>query len=79
MIGSLSINFLKGSKITEFVEERRGFMPDRIAVRSCMVIIFAFLPDNNFKNAEGENKILLLGDMFELGADAAIEHQTIVN
>ena len=34
---------------------------------------------NNFKNAEGKNKILLLGDMFELGADAAIEHQTIVN
>ena len=33
----------------------------------------------NFKQAEGKNKILYLGDMFELGADTADEHQNIVN
>ena len=33
----------------------------------------------NFKQAEGKNKILYLGDMFELGADAATEHQNIVD
>lgn len=33
----------------------------------------------NFKQAEGENKILFLGDMFELGADADLEHQGIVD
>ncbi len=32
----------------------------------------------NFKQAEGENKILYLGDMFELGTEAAAEHQNIV-
>lgn len=31
----------------------------------------------NFKQAEGDNKILFLGDMFELGAEAASEHQKI--
>ncbi len=33
----------------------------------------------NFKQSKGENKILFLGDMFELGSDAEIEHQNIVN
>jgi UDP-N-acetylmuramoyl-tripeptide--D-alanyl-D-alanine ligase len=33
----------------------------------------------NFKQAEGPNKVLFLGDMFELGKDASIEHQNIVN
>ncbi len=33
----------------------------------------------NFKQAEGVNKILFLGDMFELGETAAAEHQNIVN
>ncbi len=33
----------------------------------------------NFKQAEGENKILFLGDMFELGNDADAEHQNIIN
>jgi len=33
----------------------------------------------NFKQAEGKNKILILGDMFELGPDSAIEHQHIVD
>ncbi|MEZ4778943.1 MAG: UDP-N-acetylmuramoyl-tripeptide--D-alanyl-D-alanine ligase [Flavobacteriaceae bacterium] len=33
----------------------------------------------NFKNASGTNKLLILGDMFELGSDASSEHQNIVN
>ncbi len=33
----------------------------------------------NFKQAEGNNKVLFLGDMFELGTDAAAEHQAIVD
>ncbi|MEZ4816368.1 MAG: UDP-N-acetylmuramoyl-tripeptide--D-alanyl-D-alanine ligase [Flavobacteriaceae bacterium] len=33
----------------------------------------------NFKNVEGKNKILILGDMFELGPEATYEHQNIVN
>ncbi len=33
----------------------------------------------NFKQTAGENKILILGDMFELGATAAEEHQAIAN
>src|SRR5690606_37608884 len=33
----------------------------------------------NFKQAEGENKILFLGDMFELGNEAETEHQNIVD
>lgn len=33
----------------------------------------------NFKQAEGSNKILFLGDMFELGTEAAAEHQNIVD
>lgn len=33
---------------------------------------------NNFKNSEGINKVLILGDMFELGAEAPTEHQNIV-
>lgn len=33
----------------------------------------------NFKNAEGKNKLVILGDMFELGTEAATEHQGIVN
>ena len=33
----------------------------------------------NFKQAKGENKILFLGDMFELGEDSEREHQIIVN
>ncbi|MEZ4858282.1 MAG: UDP-N-acetylmuramoyl-tripeptide--D-alanyl-D-alanine ligase [Flavobacteriaceae bacterium] len=33
---------------------------------------------SNFKNAEGKNKILILGDMFELGIEAQKEHQNIV-
>lgn len=32
----------------------------------------------NFKQSEGENKILFLGDMFELGNEAEAEHQNIV-
>lgn len=31
----------------------------------------------NFKQAEGNEKILILGDMFELGSDAPLEHQHI--
>ena len=31
----------------------------------------------NFKQAEGENKIMILGDMFELGSEAEKEHQDI--
>ncbi len=34
---------------------------------------------DNFKNLEDTQKILILGDMFELGVDAAGEHQTIVD
>lgn len=33
----------------------------------------------NFKQAKGDNKILFLGDMFELGKEAETEHQSIVN
>jgi len=33
----------------------------------------------NFNQSQGENKVLFLGDMFELGKDASIEHQNIVN
>jgi UDP-N-acetylmuramoyl-tripeptide--D-alanyl-D-alanine ligase len=33
----------------------------------------------NFKQAKGENKILFLGDMFELGNEAEAEHQNIVD
>ncbi|QAA81745.1 UDP-N-acetylmuramoyl-tripeptide--D-alanyl-D-alanine ligase [Aequorivita sp. H23M31] len=33
----------------------------------------------NFRQAEGNNKILFLGDMFELGSDALAEHQNIVD
>ncbi len=33
----------------------------------------------NFKQAKGSNKILFLGDMFELGAEAKSEHQHIVD
>ena len=33
----------------------------------------------NFKQARGENKIMFLGDMFELGKDAEKEHQFIVD
>lgn len=33
----------------------------------------------NFKQAKGENKIMFLGDMFELGKDAETEHQNIVD
>lgn len=33
----------------------------------------------NFKQAKGGNKIMILGDMFELGEAAAEEHQQIVN
>lgn len=33
----------------------------------------------NFKQAKGENKILFLGDMFELGKEAEVEHQNIVD
>jgi len=32
----------------------------------------------NFRQAKGENKILILGDMFELGEHASTEHQKIV-
>ncbi|MFT4684245.1 MAG: UDP-N-acetylmuramoyl-tripeptide--D-alanyl-D-alanine ligase [Flavobacteriaceae bacterium] len=33
----------------------------------------------NFKQAKGENKILFLGDMFELGSEAVNEHQYIAS
>jgi len=33
----------------------------------------------NFKQAKGENKIMFLGDMFELGKEAETEHQIIVD
>ncbi|MCB0466094.1 MAG: UDP-N-acetylmuramoyl-tripeptide--D-alanyl-D-alanine ligase, partial [Aequorivita sp.] len=33
----------------------------------------------NFKQANGENKIMFLGDMFELGKEAETEHQNIVD
>lgn len=33
----------------------------------------------NFRQAEGQNKILILGDMFELGKNAPQEHQDIVS
>lgn len=33
----------------------------------------------NFKNTDAPNKILYLGDMFELGNDAEMEHQNIVD
>lgn len=33
----------------------------------------------NFAQLEGTNKVLFLGDMFELGTDAAKEHQSIAN
>lgn len=32
----------------------------------------------NFTNSKGENKVLILGDMFELGDEAEKEHQNIV-
>lgn len=34
---------------------------------------------DNFYESTGINKIVILGDMFELGNDAGIEHQTIVD
>ena len=34
---------------------------------------------NNFLQLEAENKVLILGDMFELGAESAVEHQFIVD
>jgi UDP-N-acetylmuramoyl-tripeptide--D-alanyl-D-alanine ligase len=33
----------------------------------------------NFKHSSSSNKVLFLGDMFELGKDAPLEHQNIVN
>jgi len=33
----------------------------------------------NFAQVEAENKLLILGDMFELGEDSAMEHQEIVD
>src|SRR5690554_8210914 len=33
----------------------------------------------NFKNIDSKNKVLFLGDVFELGIDAAVEHQNIVD
>lgn len=33
----------------------------------------------NFKNAKDENKIMFLGDMFELGKESKTEHQNIVD
>ena len=33
----------------------------------------------NFQQSEGENKLMILGDMFELGAVAEKEHQNITN
>ena len=33
----------------------------------------------NFKQSEGKNKIMILGDMFELGADTEKEHQNILD
>lgn len=33
----------------------------------------------NFKQTKGNNKIMFLGDMFELGKEAETEHQNIVN
>ena len=33
----------------------------------------------NFNQSENKNKVLFLGDMFELGEDAPTEHQNIVN
>ncbi len=33
----------------------------------------------NFKQAKGDNKIMFLGDMFELGKEAEAEHQSIVD
>ena len=32
----------------------------------------------NFKQSDGKNKVLFLGDMFELGSDAIKEHQDII-
>ena len=34
---------------------------------------------NNFLQLEAENKVLILGDMFELGSESAVEHQFIVD
>ncbi|MEM9679425.1 MAG: UDP-N-acetylmuramoyl-tripeptide--D-alanyl-D-alanine ligase [Bacteroidota bacterium] len=34
---------------------------------------------DNFKQLDGDHKVLFLGDMFELGEDAAKEHQAIVD
>lgn len=33
----------------------------------------------NFKQTKGDNKVIFLGDMFELGTDSEAEHQSIVN
>ena len=33
----------------------------------------------NFKQTQGDQKVLFLGDMFELGAEAVAEHQQIVD
>ena len=33
----------------------------------------------NFKSIEGDNKVLILGDMFELGSAAPVEHQGIAD
>jgi len=33
----------------------------------------------NFRNIEGQNKIVFLGDMFELGETASAEHQNIAD
>ena len=33
----------------------------------------------NFKQAEGSNKVLILGDMFEMGSEAKKEHEQIVS
>ena len=33
----------------------------------------------NFKQAEGKNKVMILGDMFELGNVAEAEHQFIAD
>jgi UDP-N-acetylmuramoyl-tripeptide--D-alanyl-D-alanine ligase len=33
----------------------------------------------NFKQLQHQNKVLFIGDMFELGADAEKEHQAIVD
>jgi UDP-N-acetylmuramoyl-tripeptide--D-alanyl-D-alanine ligase len=80
---------VEASKIKEAIEE---YVPTNnrsqiISKKSAQIILDAYNANptsmnaalNNFKKTATKNKIIILGDMFELGDDSNFEHQEIVN